>query len=58
MVNNTFGAQLCQVGEELGVLNSNSQQRGRMTNKDCPECGHIVRRSNVCQNSEFVVFFI
>ncbi|CAM6016571.1 unnamed protein product [Sphagnum balticum] len=46
MVNNTFGAQLCQVGEELGVLNSNSQQRGRMTNKDCPECGHIVRRSN------------
>ncbi|CAM6039031.1 unnamed protein product [Sphagnum compactum] len=37
---------LCQVGEELGVLNSNSQQRGRMTNRDCPECGHIVRRSN------------
>ncbi|CAK9864982.1 unnamed protein product [Sphagnum jensenii] len=37
---------LCQVGEEPGVLNSNSQQRGRMTNKDCPECGHIVRRSN------------
>jgi hypothetical protein len=46
MVNNTFSAQLCQVGEEPGVLNSNSQQRGRMTNKDCPECGHIVRRSN------------
>ncbi|CAK9205334.1 unnamed protein product [Sphagnum troendelagicum] len=46
MVNNTFGAQLCQVGEEPGVLNSNSQQRGRMTTKDCPECGHIVRRSN------------
>ncbi len=58
MVNNTFGAQLCQVGEEPGVLNSNSQQRGRMTNKDCPECGRIVRRSNVCRNSEFVVFFI
>ncbi|KAH8938892.1 hypothetical protein BDL97_15G007500 [Sphagnum fallax] len=46
MVNNTFGAELCQVGEDPGVLNSNSQQRGRMTNKDCPECGHIVRRSN------------
>jgi hypothetical protein len=46
MVNNTFGAQLCQVGEELGVLNSNSQQQGRMTNKDCPECGRIVRRFN------------